>query len=125
VEGTIQAMLDVAMDRMGMDFPLADLLADNPQQSMVSDITAGGEVGTATIDGVQCKHFFLIQVPDHDMELWLEDNDKALPRRIIITTARCPADRPSSRICRTGISRCTRLTPNSPFSRLRERPRWN
>jgi hypothetical protein len=90
VEGTIQAMLDVAMDRMGMDFPLADLLADNPQQSMVSDITAGGEVGAATIDGVPCKHFFFIQVPDHDMELWLEDNDKALPRRIIITYRALP-----------------------------------
>ena len=72
--GKIDEMLDVAESRMGVDFPLANLLSDNPEKSLLSGVTSGGQVGMATIDGVQCRHFFFNQSPDLDLELWLEDN---------------------------------------------------
>jgi hypothetical protein len=90
VSGTIDQMLDVAENRMGADFPLADLLTDNPEKSVLSGVTSGGQVGTATIDGVLCRHFFFNQAPDLELELWLEDNDRSLPRRVFVTYRSLP-----------------------------------
>jgi hypothetical protein len=88
--GTIQGMLDVATEKMGIDFPLADLLSDDPETSMVAGVTSGGQVGTAMIDGVECRHFFFLQPPDIELELWLENNDRALPRRVFVTYTSLP-----------------------------------
>jgi len=90
VPGKIDEMLDVAESRLGLDFPLADLLADNPETSILSGITSGGQVGKATIDGVACRHFFFNQSADLDLELWLEDNDRSLPRRVVVTYRSLP-----------------------------------
>jgi hypothetical protein len=88
--GNIDGMLDVAETQMKMDFPLADLLTDNPGKSFLSDITSGGEVGMATIDGTPCRHFFFIQSPDLELELWLEDNERSLPKRVFVTYRSLP-----------------------------------
>jgi hypothetical protein len=90
VPGKLDEMLDVASDRMGVDFPLADLLTDNPDRSVLSGIISGGQVGVATIDGVVCRHFFFNQSPDLELELWLEDNDRSLPRRVVVTYRALP-----------------------------------
>jgi len=90
VSGNIDAMLNVAETRLEADFPLADLLTDNPQKSVLSGITSGGQVGMATIDGVPCRHFFFVQSPDLDLELWLEDNEQSLPRRVFVTYRSLP-----------------------------------
>ena len=37
-------MLDIAEERVGVDFPLADLLTDNPDKSVLSGVTSGGQV---------------------------------------------------------------------------------
>jgi hypothetical protein len=90
VSGNIDQMLEVAEKRMGTDFPLADLLTDNPENSVLSGVTSGGQVGTSTIDGVPCRHFFFNQADDLELELWLEDNDRALPRRFVVTYRNLP-----------------------------------
>jgi hypothetical protein len=94
VTGNIDQMLDVAEKRLGTDFPLADLLTDDAKNSVLSGVTSGGQVGTTIIDGVPCRHFFFNQVDDLDLELWLEDNDRALPRRVVVTYRSLPG-RPS------------------------------
>ncbi len=90
VSGKIEEMLDVAEKLVGIDFPLADLLADDPEKSFLSGVTSGGQVGTATIDGVPCRHFFFNQTGDLELELWLEDNARSLPRRIFVTYRSLP-----------------------------------
>lgn len=90
VPGKLEEMVDAAEKSLGTDFPLADLLTDNPEQSILSGITSGGQVGTATIDGVLCRHFFFNQSPDLELELWLEDNDRSLPRRVVVTYRSLP-----------------------------------
>jgi len=84
VSGKIEEMLEAAEKRLGIDFPLADLLTANPGESVLAGVTAGGQVGTVTIDGVKSRHFFFIQPPDLDMELWIEDSERALPRRVFV-----------------------------------------
>jgi hypothetical protein len=88
--GSIDKALDFVEERTGNDFPLADLLTDDPGKSVLSGVTAGGQVGTATIDGVRCIHFFFIQPPDMDLELRLEDNEQSLPHRFVVTYRSLP-----------------------------------
>ena len=90
VSGKIEEMVDVAEKLLGVDFPLADLLTDDPEKSLLDGVTSGGQVGGATIDGVPCRHFFFVQSPDLELELWLEDNDRSLPRRVFVTYRSLP-----------------------------------
>ncbi len=90
VTGSIDKMLDYAETRLEVDFVLSDFLSDDPAKSVLSGLTYGGQVGTAIIDGVRCRHFFFNQEPDVDLELWLEDNEQSLPRRVIMTYRSLP-----------------------------------
>jgi hypothetical protein len=73
------------MGKLGVDFPLADFLTDNPDKSFLSGVTSGREINTVTIDGVPCRHLLFTQPPGIELEIWLEKNDKALPRRLVVT----------------------------------------
>jgi hypothetical protein len=64
VAGGIDKALDPLEERTGTDFPLSDLLSDDPAQAVASGITSGGKVGTSTIEGVRWNHFFFVQGPD-------------------------------------------------------------
>jgi hypothetical protein len=89
--GGIDKALDTVEERTKTDFPLADLLSDDPGASLLSGVTSGGQVGTATIGGVACRHFFFLQASDDlELELWLEDNDRSVPRRMIVTYRSLP-----------------------------------
>jgi hypothetical protein len=91
VTGGIDKALDLLEERTGTDFPLADLLSDDPAGAVGSGITSGGKVGASTIDGVRCSHFFFEQAADDlELELWLEDNEQALPRRLVVTYRSLP-----------------------------------
>jgi hypothetical protein len=91
---TIQGMMKEVMGRLGVDFPLADFLTDNPGKSFLLGVTSGREVNTVTIDGVPVRHLLFVQPPGIELELWLEKNDQALPRRLIVTYRTLP-DQPS------------------------------
>ena len=94
VPDELQGMVDTAESRLGVDFPLADFLADDPGKSILAGVTSGGQVGTATIEGVPCRHLYFDQEPGIEAELWLEDNERALPRRFLVTYKSLPG-RPS------------------------------
>ncbi len=82
---TIQEMLEKATATGDVDFPLADFLTNAPDKSFLSGVTSGREVNTVTIDGVPCRHLLFTQPPGIELELWVEKNDRALPRRFIAT----------------------------------------
>ncbi len=91
VAGGIFKALQAVEETTGTDFPLADLLSDDPGRSVLSGVTSGGQVGMATIDGVRCRHFFFVQAADDlEFELWLEDNEQSLPRRFVVTYRSLP-----------------------------------
>lgn len=90
VPNTLDDMMGVAAATLGLDLPLADFLSSDPKEALLIGVTSGGDVGDATIDGIRCRHLFFIQSPDLEMELWVEDNDKALPRRLIVTYQTLP-----------------------------------
>lgn len=89
VPDTIQKMMETAMGKLHVDFPLADFLTDAPNKAFLTGVTAGKQVGTVTIDGTPCRHFYFSQ-PGIELELWLEQNERALPRRLIVTYTSLP-----------------------------------
>ena len=90
----IDAMLHEAMERFGVDMPLADLLSDAPNKAFLSDVTSGRVVNTVTIDGAEYLHLYFVQPPGIGLELWVEKSDRALPRRLIVTYYKLP-DQPN------------------------------
>ena len=82
---TIAAMLEEVVGGLGVDFPLADLLAPAPNEAFLSGVTAGSEINTVTIDGAPYRHLFYTQPPGIELELWVSKNEQALPARLIVT----------------------------------------
>ncbi len=89
-EGTIEAMMKELVGRLGVDFPLADFFTEAPGKAFLTGVASGGVVNTVTIDGVPCLHLVFDQPPGIELELWLEKNDKSLPRRLIVTYRMLP-----------------------------------
>lgn len=90
---TIQGMLETVMGKLGVDFPLADFLTSAPDKAFLTNVTSGREINTVTIDGTPCRHLIFDQ-PGISLELWMEDTERAVPRRLIVTYHSL-ADRPS------------------------------
>jgi hypothetical protein len=86
----IDAMMRYVMGRLQVDFPLADFLTEAPDKAFLVGVTSGGEVNIVTIDGEPYRHLFFLQKGEIELELWLERNERALPRRLIVTYRSLP-----------------------------------
>ena len=82
---TIAAMLEDVVCGLGIDLPLADLLAPLPNEAFLSGVTAGSEVNTVMIDGAPYRHLFYTQPSGIELELWVSKNEQGLPARLIVT----------------------------------------
>jgi len=89
-EGTIAGLLREAVGRLGVDFPLADFLSDEPSKAFLTGVTSGRLVNTVTIDGSPYDHLFFFQPPGIELELWVAKNEQSLPRRLIVTYRTLP-----------------------------------
>ena len=89
-EGTIAGMLKEAVGRLGVDFPLADFLSDEPGKAFLTGVASGRVVNTVTIDGAPYDHLFFFQPPGIELELWVAKNEQSLPRRLIVTYRTLP-----------------------------------
>jgi len=84
IPGTLDTMLDYLIDRIGVPAPLADLSYSDLYTVMSEKIETGFHIGPSTISGVACQHL-AFQYTDADWQIWIEDGDQPLPRRIVIT----------------------------------------
>ena len=83
--GDIPSALNDVLDKLKISLPLVGFFYDSPDQLFLRDTLAGWQVGTAKIDGVECRHLFFSQRAGVNVELWVEQNDGAIPRRLIVT----------------------------------------
>jgi hypothetical protein len=88
--GDIPAALREATEKLNIDLPLTNFFAGRPDQSMLHGVVAGWEIGTAKIDGIECRHLFFHQGDGTDLELWVEKNAAAIPRRLVVTYRALP-----------------------------------
>src|SRR4051795_10737685 len=90
MSGNLDKIMEEVSDRLHIDFPLADFLTSDPAKSFLTGVTSGKEVDTVKIDGTPCRHLFFTQSGGTELELWVENNDRALPRRLIVTYRALP-----------------------------------
>ena len=84
-----QTVVEV-QDKLGVDIGAGDLLMSDPARTLTEDSVSGRYLGRSLIDGVPTHHL-AFRGKTVDWELWVEQGDRPLPRRYVITTKDVPA----------------------------------
>ncbi len=87
--GTIDAMVDYARDSLDIIAPAGDLVTTDAYDRLTADATSGFVVGKSIVDGVRCDHL-AFRSGAVDWQIWIEDGDKPLPRKYVITSLDIP-----------------------------------
>lgn len=80
----VVAMLDKKYD---LDSPLSDLILNDACAGMHA--LSGSYLGLGYVGGALCHHL-IFQSVDIDWQIWIEDGDKPLPRKVLITEKKLP-----------------------------------
>lgn len=83
--GSISNLLSKAYTAYGIDFPLQDLFRWGDASSVTDKPTEGFRIGTSRVGGVVTEHYAFRQ-PGVDFQIWIEQGDKPLPRKMVITS---------------------------------------
>lgn len=86
---TIDAMLPDLHAETGIRFATAPLLASDPYRAITRGLTSAAVVGPASVHGAACRHL-AFRAPGVNWEIWVEDNARALPRRLAVTFTNRP-----------------------------------
>jgi hypothetical protein len=82
---TIDQAIDFARDSLDVYAPGGDLLYKDAYKVLMEDVVSGLYVGMSVVGGVKCHHL-AFRGNEVDWQIWIEDGDKPLPKRFIITT---------------------------------------
>ena len=82
---TIDAMLDFAREKLDVIAPGAEILYGNAAERMLKVTTSGFVVGPSMVAGVKSTHL-AFRGAEVDWQIWIEDGDKPLPRKFILTS---------------------------------------
>ena len=82
--GTLYAALDYLSEELDAPVPLANLFSENFAVPLENQIAAGHYAGPAEIEGRHCEHF-AFRLPEVDVQLWIEEGDRPLVARVVIT----------------------------------------
>jgi hypothetical protein len=87
--GGMDDALDFVNTRLGFSLPLEDFYYSDPYSGLLAGVTEGSYVGKEAIGGVPCHRLALVQ-EDIDWEIWIEDSDRPVPRKLSITYKNLP-----------------------------------
>jgi hypothetical protein len=83
--GNLDDMLDFARNELDIVAPAGDFLYSDAFEAMMQDVKTAFVVGVAELDGVLCDHL-AFSAPGTDWQIWVEQGDKPLPRKLVITS---------------------------------------
>jgi hypothetical protein len=82
---TIKDLAKLIEEKHGIELPLVDLFTWGEGESELTRITAAKNIGPSVCEGVTCQHYAFRQ-PGLDWEIWIQNGDYPLPRKIVLTT---------------------------------------
>jgi hypothetical protein len=82
---TIDQAIDFARDYLDVYAPGSDLLYKNAYKVLMEDVVSGLYVGMSVVGGVKCHHL-AFRGNEVDWQIWIQDGDKPLPKKFVITT---------------------------------------
>jgi hypothetical protein len=80
---TVEATIDFAVAEYGLTLPVADVLVDNPYDSLTRNVQTGTYLGLEDIGTHHCHHLLFTQEVV-DWQIWIDANGPAVPRKIVI-----------------------------------------
>ena len=83
--GTLEGMMDFARESLDIIAPAGDLLYKNAFEVLTENVTSGFVVGKGVVDGARCDHL-AFRTPETDWQIWIQEGDKPLPRKLVITS---------------------------------------
>lgn len=89
VPDTIEGMFAHVSETFGVTVPLADLLISDPHGAVVDRIRSGQYVGLHNVFDVKCHHL-AFRSERVDWQIWIEDGDRPVPRKLVITYKEMP-----------------------------------
>jgi hypothetical protein len=84
---TIDAMLEELAKKYGRSAPLSDFLKAHPYGGLMEAVREGRYVGLSQIGDRKCHHLAFRQKL-LDWQVWVEDGERPLPRKFVITYKR-------------------------------------
>lgn len=89
--GTNREVLELAYQTYGIKLPLEDLFRWNDADNVRAEsFRSGYQLGTSTINGVVTDHY-VFREDDIDWEIWIQQGDQPLPRKVVIVDRTDPA----------------------------------
>jgi hypothetical protein len=86
----IEGTLDMLAQKYGMVLPLADLAFADPYKCLIEQVRSGEYVGTGYVFDTRCHHLAFRQA-SVDWQIWIDEGEKPLPRKVVITFKDSPA----------------------------------
>jgi hypothetical protein len=87
---SIDAMLRQVSEEKNLSVPLEGFDFSHPCERVYPKIQRGKYVGVNDVGGIDCDHLAFIQ-QDLDWQLWIEHGKNPVPRKIVITYKKLPA----------------------------------
>jgi hypothetical protein len=84
VPTSLDSMFDFLDQRFGITVALSDLCFPDPYQTMIANVYSGADLGVGDVNGVKCHHL-AFREQNIDWQIWVEDSEQALPRKVVIT----------------------------------------
>ena len=82
----LDAALEYALEELGLEAPLMDLILTDASVGLVGpQETVIYLTDKARVAGVDCHHI-AIRGPESDVQLWIQEGDKPLPRKFMLTS---------------------------------------
>jgi len=82
----IDAALDFALEELGLEAPLMDMILSDASVGLIGpQDTVIYLTDKARVAGVDCHHI-AIRGPETDVQLWVEEGEKPLPRKFMLTS---------------------------------------
>jgi hypothetical protein len=88
--GTLEAAIDHARDRLGIDAPAGDLLVSDSYAALTEGIVTGRYVGLEPIGGAWAHHLAM-SGKVVDWQIWIQDGAQPVPLRYVITSKDMPS----------------------------------
>jgi hypothetical protein len=82
---TLDEMFDFAREKLDIIAPGTDLLYTNAADKMLKASSSGSVVGPSVVAGAKTTHL-AFRAAEVDWQVWIEDGDKPLPRKFILTS---------------------------------------
>jgi hypothetical protein len=82
---TINELATLIEEKHAIELPLVDMFRWGTSEEQRAEITAAKDVGESVCEGVTCHHYAFRQ-PGLDWEVWIQEGDHPLPRKVVLTT---------------------------------------